>query len=267
MKCKITFLLILSFITCFSFAEQAPQEIRVHLLTENPLSSIYLSEIVYGGNAFSQSHLKELEKILRYDFQHNGKTSVQDTTLEKENKIRANSFSSIGAPYIISFSINDKNLQAKVFDAKTNSIKSFPGVTLSGSLPHDRKKIHILSDAIYKALFNSDGIASSKILYSFQKKDSSGGWISEIVECDWDGENIHTLTHENNYCINPVVLPKGPGFNKDLFLYVSYKTGQPKIFIASKEDGKGKKVIDIRGNQMLPAISKQRDKIAFVCDA
>lgn len=267
MKYKFTFLLILSFITCFSFAGEAPQEIRIHLLTENPLSSIYLSEIIPGGNTFAQPHLRELEKILRYDFHYNGKTSVQDTTLEKENKIRSGSFSSIGAPYVVSFFINDKNLQAKVFDAKKNSIKAFPGVTLTGSLSDDRKKLHILTDAIYKALFNSDGVASSKILYSFQKKDPSGQLVSEIVECDWDGENIHTLTHENNYCINPVVLPKGQGFNKDLFLYVSYKTGQPKIFIASKEEGKGKKVVDIRGNQMLPAISKQRDKIAFVCDA
>ncbi|MES2198929.1 MAG: Tol-Pal system protein TolB [Chlamydiota bacterium] len=267
MQHKSLFLFILSFITCALFASEAPQEIRIQLLTESSLSSIYLSEIVPTGSAFSSSYLQELEKVLRHDFHYNGKTSVQDKTVEKENRIKSGSLSSIQAPYVISFSIKEKNLQAKVFDVKSNSAKSFSDISLTGTLSEDRRKLHGLSDSIYKSLFHAEGVASSRILYSFQKKDSSGQLISEIAECDWDGENIHTLTHENNYCINPVVIPKGEKFHKDLFLYVSYKTGQPKIFITSKEDGKGKKAVDIRGNQMLPAISKQRDKLAFVCDA
>jgi TolB protein len=127
--------------------------------------------------------------------------------------------------------------------------------------------MHQLSDQIFKGFFQVEGIANTRLLYSYQKKDAAGQWISEIVECDWDGENITFLTDEGSYCINPVIIPKGGQFHKDCFLYVSYKAGQPKIFIASKQEGKGKRVVDIRGNQMLPAISKQRDKMAFVCDA
>lgn len=267
MKYKAPFIFILSFITFALFASEAPQEIRIQLLTESSLSSIYLSEIASSNSTFPPSYLKELEKILQHDFHYNGKTLVQDKNPEKEKLIQKGAFSSIQAPYVISFSINGKDLHIKAFDVTTNSVKTFPHMTLTGALSEDRKKLHSLSDSLYKALFHTPGIASSKILYSFQKKDSSGQWISEIVECDWDGENIRTLTHENNYCINPVVVPKGSGLHKDLFLYVSYKTGQPKIFITSKDDGKGKKAVDIRGNQMLPAISKQRDKLAFICDA
>ncbi len=267
MKCKALFLFILSFITCTLFASEAPQEIRIHLLTESSLSSIYLSEITGASSTFPPSYLKELEKVLRHDFHYNGKTTVQDKNPEKEKSLQSGAISSIQAPFAISFSLKGKNLQAKAFDILANSAKSFPEITLTGSLSEDRKQLHKLSDSLHKALFNSEGIASSKILYSFQKKDSSGQLISEIAECDWDGENIRSLTHENSYCINPVVIPKGEKFHKDLFLYVSYKTGQPKIFISSKEEGKGKKVVDIRGNQMLPAISRQRDKLAFICDA
>ncbi len=261
---------IISFF-CFAYlslyAVEAPQEIRVHLLTENPLSPIYLSEVTSSDGSFSSSYLKEAEKVLRYDFKHNGKTSLQDKNPEKEKKLAAGDFSSFNAAYAISFSVKEKKLGAKVFDIKAGTVKSFPDLVLSGFLGEDRKKLHALSDAVHKALFHTDGIASSKILYSFQKKDSSGDWTSEIVECDWDGENVRQLTKEGSYCINPVMIPKGGKLQKDLFLYVSYKTGQPKIFIASKESGHGKKVVDIRGNQMLPAVSKQRDKIAFICDA
>lgn len=267
MNYKALSLFILSFLTCFLFANEAPQEIRIQLLTDNALSPIYLSEIISTNSPLTPSYLKEVEKILRHDFHYNGKTVVQDKNPEKEKCIRSGVLSSIQAHYAISFSIQGKTLQTKAFDVLSNSAKSFPGIPLSGSLAEDRKKIHALSDAIYKSLFQKEGIASSRILYSFQKKDSSDQWLSEIVECDWDGENIVTLTHENNYCINPVVIPKGPGFHQNLFLYVSYKTGQPKIFITSKEEGKGKKVVDIRGSQMLPAVSRQRDKLAFICDA
>jgi TolB protein len=52
-----------------------------------------------------------------------------------------------------------------------------------------------------------------------------------------------------------------------MFLYVTYKTGQPKIYISSVDAPKGLKAVDIRGNQLLPAISKKRDMLAFVCDA
>ena len=35
----------------------------------------------------------------------------------------------------------------------------------------------------------------------------------------------------------------------------------------STSSGVGKRLIDLRGNQLLPAISPKRDKVAFICDA
>ena len=52
-----------------------------------------------------------------------------------------------------------------------------------------------------------------------------------------------------------------------MFLYVNYKTGQPKIYISTIDGTHNSKAVDIRGNQLLPAISKKRDQIAFICDA
>lgn len=248
------------------FAETSPQEIRIHLLTDNTLSPIYLSSIESNTAALSPSHLKELEKVLTYDFSYNGKTSVLNKSAEKE-KLLKTSPTSLAIPYAVSFTLNAKSLQTKVYDLSTQKALVLPETLLTGNLSTDRQKIHLLSDAIHKALFGSDGVASTKILYAFQNKRSDGNWISEIAECDFDGENMTLLTEENSYCVTPVSIPKNKDFQKDLFLYVSYKTGQPKIFIASKGEGKGKKAVDIRGNQILPAVSRQRDKLAFVCDA
>ena len=271
MNYKTSFFLILSLLPILlsnsCIGAEPPQEIRIHLLTESVLSPIYLSHIDSLDTPFPASYLQGLEKILAHDFNQNGKTTVLEKTEAKEKLIKGSNGKGLNAPYAISFSVKEKYLHCKVYNLQKENAKQFPPILLTGSLPQDRKLIHKLSDAIHLSLFHSEGIASSKILYSFQKKTAEGSWISEIAECDVDGENVKILTQENSYCVSPVSIPKTREFTKDLFLYVSYKTGQPKIFIASKEDGKGKKVVDIRGNQMLPAISRQRDKLAFICDA
>ena len=255
------------------------QEIRVQLDTESPLVPIYLSSIHETGNAFPLSYLKELEKVLEFDFNYNGATKVLPKSKEKEILLSSpekvcSERTRLEASFAIFFSLKGTELECKAYhlslggqgDVRT---KSFSNLSLTGSLAKDRKQLHILSDAIYKALFQKEGIASSRILFACQSKSATPGspWISEIFECDWDGENVRTVTQEKSYCVTPVFIPKEGGFSKELFLYVSYKTGQPKIFIASVDEGRGKKVVDIRGNQILPAISRQRDKLAFICDA
>ncbi len=271
MKYKMSFLFLL--IGFFGFAAEPLQEIRVHLDTESTLSQIYLSHIDSKTSSFPVNYLKELEQVLAFDFEHNGKTKVASRTTEKELLLLSqdNQFShlkSLGTPFAVFFSLKDKNLYCKVYNLIGGSAKPFPEIALTGSLSQDRQKLHKLSDAIHKVLFQEDGIANSRILYSYQNKTSSqDDWGSEIIECDWDGANSKVITKDKSYCVTPVLIPKGEGMGKELFLYVSYKTGQPKILIASLDEGKGKKVVDIRGNQILPAISKKRDKIAFICDA
>ncbi len=268
MNYKKVFLSLLSILTLFTsncFCEN--QEIIVHLPTEKPLSPIYLSFIEQVDSSFPKNYLAQLEKVLEYDFNHNGKTISLAKSAERERQLRIGHGRELESPYALAFSIKENKLQCRAYNLLKEQSNLFPEITLSGSLSEDRKLLHKLSDAIHKLIFHSEGIASSKILFSFQKQEGGSSWISEIAECDFDGENIHTLTEEKSYCVTPVNIPKGNGLTKNLFLYVSYKMGQPKIFIASKEEGKGKKVLDIRGNQLLPAISKQKDKLAFICDA
>lgn len=258
---------------------QSPQEIRIQLTTASSLSPIYISKCHASDGSVSSSYVTELDKILTHDFNYNGKTKVLAKNEQREKAISSadakvafnpQEWKSQGIPYVIKVSIKQSKLQASVANIMTGSLKVFPEIQLSGSISSDRRQIHRLADSIHKALFNTDGIANTRILFSYQNKHPSSETsigISEIWECDWDGANTHPITKDNNYCVTPVLIPKSSSFTKDMFLYVSYKSGQPKIFIATLEEGIGRKVVDIRGNQLLPAISPQRDKIAFVCDA
>ncbi len=254
-------------------------EIRVHLATASPLQPTYVGKIRAKDSAFDAAYLTKLQSVVTYDLHYNGSTQVLASSSEKEQLIQSNdnavAFNSLswknqGVIYAISLQVQGRMLSAAVFNAQNSSLKTFSDIPLTGDLNLDRRHIHKLADSIHKALFNKEGIAYSRILYSYQIKNprSDGSeWISEIWECDWDGANAKQLTHDGSYSVTPIAIPHNPRYNNDRFLYVSYKIGQPKIYLGSLKGGEGKRLIDLRGNQLLPTISLQRDKLAYICDA
>ena len=131
----------------------------------------------------------------------------------------------------------------------------------------DRQQAHRLADAIHKALFGTEGIVSTHILCTIKNKVTEDKWVAEVWESDYDGANARQISHENALCIAPTYIPPKAGFTSGNHLFVSYKNGQPKIFIGSTKPGTPtRRLTTLRGNQLMPAISRQRDKIAFISD-
>lgn len=261
-------------ITPLSANTPSPTEIHVQLATESPLEPIYFGSFVDDQPLLSNQYLSALEEILSFDLNYSGymkamkRDPAKETALiQKDVKAAFNPtfWKNSGVTHVIRCTVREKKISAQVFSTQTGSLKQFPEVTLSGTLHEDRRNIHKIADAIVKALYKVDGIASNHILYSAQtnSKDKEQTWNAEIWECDSDGANAHQITKEGSYCVTPIFMPA----RNDRFLYVSYKLGQPKIYIASLKEGKGQRLIELRGNQFLPAISPQRDQLAFICDA
>lgn len=273
------FLIFLFPIVAFTAENEQSQEIRVHLSTTNPLQPIYIGKIKAQNSSFDPSYVAQLETVLSYDFNYNGSTKIVPRAPEKEqlllssnNAIAFNpsAWKGFGVCYVIRCHISERMLQLTVFDSQNGSLKSFSDIPLSGDMNQDRRQIHKLADAIHKAVFGKEGVANCRILFSYQVKNprpDGSEWTSEIWECDWDGANLKQLTHDGSYSVTPVLLPHHGRYNNEHFLYVCYKLGQPKIYLGSLKGGEGKRLIDLRGNQLLPAISSQRDKLAFICDA
>ncbi len=264
----------------YAEAPKSSPEIRVQLSTTSNLIPIYVGKI--GGEAaLDKNYLSQLESILNFDLNYNGTTKVLPFNEQKEKTLSAkdvkdafapNAWKSFGVAHAIKLVLSGKSLAAYVSSTQSGSLKHFADIPLTGELAQDRRQMHKLADGIHKTLFNKEGIASNRILYAMQVKETRAdveSWGSEIWECDWDGSNAHQITRESSYCVTPVFIPQNAKFPgaSDRFLYVSYKQGQPKIFLANLKEGVGKRLIDLRGNQLLPAISSQRDKVAFICDA
>lgn len=256
-------------------AEQEPLVVR--LSTEKQLEPLFLTRFSDENSGLSADYIRQLEQVLQFDLSHCGffqllphsreRLQLASSATLKEAGSAAR-WKALNARYVVKVSLQQQKLSATLLSAVDNQLKSIEGFKLSGNLSLDRKQIHQLADAIVKAFSAEQGVASTRILYTRKYRIANiNQWVSELWECDYDGANAKKiLSQENGYCITPVYLPPKPGFQASAFFYVSYKNGQPKIYLGSLADGQSQRLTSLRGNQLMPAITKQRDKIAFISD-
>lgn len=272
---KLTFLFLsLCFVPLLTSDEK---EIRIHLHTQERLTPVYVSKWFMQETHLGADYLKQLHAVLHFDLSNNGFSKVVHANEQFEKMLShhdmqaafngefwKNSF----VLHVIKLCAVQKRLDAYVYSTQTGELKMFKNITLTGDLSIDRLQMHKLADGIQRSLFNIEGVAHSRILYSVQPKNAFSpdkSWKSEIWECDWDGGNAKQVTFENSYCITPAQFSTLKP--SDRFVYVSYKNGQPKIHLGSFSKKMEQALISLRGNQLLPAISPQLDQIAFICDA
>ncbi len=282
MKKKIVLLLFTVVAFAHIFADEGDffpsGEIRIHLDTQSALIPMYLAPFIADHLGVSEQYVQELEEVLRFDLQYNGRSELllhnkerQAPFLKKKIIYDRSYWQKIGAYYVICCHLKGNHLLLDLYSVGNNKLKTSDTIALSGKLSEDRRVIHELADSIHAHLFNKKGIATTKLLYSVKTKNPDTNsvyeWISEIWECDYDGKNKRQVTFENNFCITPVYLPPKPGYSCGSFFYVSYKMGQPKIYMASLKDGDSRRFSFLRGNQLMPYISSFRDQVLFINDA
>lgn len=272
----LTLIALIFPITVWGAPETEP--IVVRLATESQLIPVFLAKFSDDQSGFSSAYLEDLEKVLRFDLKHNGMTNLiprnaeLDTlagksTFDKPDNMSA--WKSFNVYYLIKVRVSDKKLSVRIFAVTTNGVKVANDITLTGQLSQDRRSIHKLADTMHKALFGTDGIASTKILYTKRirtSKDNSSKWLSDVWESDYDGANERQVTKNAGYCVTPSYIPPKEGFLSGSFCYVSYQSSQPKIYVASLRDGKAARLSLLKANQLMPVVSTQRDKIAFITD-
>lgn len=275
-------LFIASILTVFSFScfcNQPAKELIVELEVATPKLLFYVAEFTSPDTSFNEEYLKDLRKILLSDFHFSGRIQVQTLHATKEHFLKnkplkealSESFwKEDNSHYVVKAIINHKELELTLFSTEYLHLKTFKKYPLEGNLSKDRQALHNLSDLLHKHLFNQEGIASTKLLYALQtkasEKESPFPYHSRIWMCDYDGANPVCLTKEGRYCLTPCFYGAFDNSSTE-FLYVSYEKGPAKIFLSSIHSTSSKPFIELRGNQLLPSISKDRCKIAFICDA
>ena len=91
-------------------------------------------------------------------------------------------------------------------------------------------------------------------------------WVSEIWQSDWDGGNDTDHQRKKLLRIACVYSFEGGAYQQPLYLCV-LQARPAKDLSRLYHEGKGRRIVDLKGNQLLPTISPNRNKIAFICDA
>ncbi len=268
---------VLLSLTLVTLHAQTPEnEIIVQLNNEHALLPIYIAPPQISNSNLDKDYLEKVQGVLLFDMNHNGMTKVAPASTEKTEwarlariKSSEENWKNQGIFYVIDL-VAEGN-QLKSYITSINSGETFQGspVALSGDLAQDRRAVHILADSIHKLLFGRAGIASTRILYTVSSPQSTNARpLSDVWIADYDGANAQQVTRENSLCVTPSFIPAQANYRSGNFLYVSYRYGQPKIFLGTVQGQEfGQKLTNIRGNQLMPQSSLQRDKVAFVCDA
>lgn len=254
-------------------AAQSDDTIVVKLATESRLIPLYVAPIKASNSRFDEAYLSQLRSILHFDMGHNGATQSVKQTNALDQTARGAldlaAWKSNNVYYLVKVESQGETLAASVISVNNGTTQRVNNLTLTGDLSHDRRLVHQLADAVHLALFGKEGVASTRFLYTVKTRHGSDSstWVSEVWEADYDGANARQVTHDNALCVTPAYVPPKPGYSSSGgFVYVSYKTGQPKIYLASLRDGKGRRFSYLPGNQLMPAVSIQRDKVTFISD-
>lgn len=212
----------------------AEEHLTIRLLLEkelHPLTCVHTAKTAYE---------KQLEEIIIFDWNHNGTTIFTPSPQ---------------ASFIIRPQWKEKEA---ILEISTQGRTFFSGsIPITGDLSVDRKALHLANDHLYHTLFGKEGIASTTILFS----QKTGEKTSEIFMADYDGGNPHPVTSEKTLSVTPTIVP-----GTTYFLFTAYQHGQPKIFLGNTLTKNSKPILPMRGNQLMPSMSKDNTQIAFISD-
>lgn len=269
------FILITSaFSTCFC-ANLQTEALVVELSTEQQRYPLFLARFEDDCSGLDVQYINQLEKVLQFDLNQSAYFQLLTHTAARAQLASQNieapgvarQWKALNAAYVIKVQLSSRQMRAFTLAINAQSLKTFEGFALTGNFNADRQQIHRLADGLIHGLLGCQGIASTHLLYTRKYQADGSKWISELWECDYDGANARRiLNDENGYCVTPIYMPAKPGYKPTSCFYVSYKIGQPKIFMASLTQEKTQRLSSLRGNQLMPAIAPKRNKIAFISD-
>lgn len=264
------------FCVIFSSLFAAEESVWIELDVEAPLLPLYLLPFDGKGSELQPGVLKELQDILAYDLKYNGMTRLlpngkkTDEALAKspfEGTAEVEDLKKTGAYFVVKARVKGKVLDVRLITLNPLATKAIDGIVLTGNIAKDRRQMHRVADTLHKAIFGTSGIASTHFLFTNKTYCSkTKKMVSEVYEADWDGANLRPLTYDCGYAVTPAYVPSQEGGVPGAFLYVSYATGQPKIYFSPLKSYKPTRFSLMKGNQLMPAISPSRDQIAFISD-
>lgn len=120
-----------------------------------------------------------------------------------------------------------------------------------------RKMAHIIADAIYERMTGETGYFDSAIVF-ISETGPQKKRVKRLAVMDQDGENVRFLSDGKDTVLTPRFSPK---MNK--ITYLSYKTGEAKVYIMDIDTGKSELVGAFKGMTFAPRFSPDGKKLVM----
>ena len=119
----------------------------------------------------------------------------------------------------------------------------------------ERKLAHIIADTIYERLTGEKGYFDTKIVFVSETGNMKNR-KRRLAVMDQDGANVRYLTTGKDMVMTPRFSP-----NMQKITYMSYASGEPKVYLMDVESGKAELVGKFQGMSFAPRFSMDGEKL------
>ncbi|MGN6768141.1 MAG: Tol-Pal system protein TolB, partial [Rhizobiaceae bacterium] len=118
-----------------------------------------------------------------------------------------------------------------------------------------RRVAHIIADAIYERLTGEKGYFDTRIVY-IDESGPKNNRVKRLAIMDQDGANQRYLSSGKALAITPRFSP-----NRQEITYMSYESGQPRVYLLQIETGQRELVGNFPGMTFAPRFSPDGQKV------
>ena len=129
------------------------------------------------------------------------------------------------------------------------------GEQFFGNDSNKRRIAHIIADAIYERLTGEKGYFDTRIVF-IDESGAKNARQKRLAIMDQDGANVRYLSNGKSIVLTPRFSP-----NRQEITYMSYESGQPRVYLLQIETGQRELVGNFPGMTFAPRFSPDGQKV------
>lgn len=214
-----------------------------------------------------QDMAKKITQVVKKDLESSGLFRVVDqdaylqTFLSLQDKPNFSDWQILNAQGLIQGEVTrnpngDLKVSFLLWDIYTTN-QLMPQRNLNANEKKWRKLAHIVSDTVYERMTGDTGYFDSKIAF-VSESGKPNKRKRRLAVMDLDGENLQFLTDDKDIVMTPRFSP-----NAKEITYMSYKSGEPKVYLMNLQTGESSLVGQFKGMSFAPRFSPDGKKLVM----
>lgn len=271
MKNRLTALLALALVA-LAFAAPANARVRIDLSSPGASPIPVAVTDFYGATAEGNQYAKDIAGVISSNFSTSTPFKVlpKGAFLQSPQQLATqgplfNDWRSIGADALLAGSVElveggKIKVEYRLYDSQTE--KQLLGRRYTVDTRFWRHVAHRISDDVYQELTGEEGYYATRIVHIGETRGLDGKPQKKLCVMDQDGANYQCLT-------DGISLVLTPRFNPNLqkIIYMSYASGQPRLYFLDMPTGQQTIIGDYPGLNSTPRFSPDGGTVAMTMTA